>query len=278
MAERIILLGGAMGSLLQKCSAGSLPKGFPETMNLNQPELVTGIHRSYVEAGSEIIYTNTLGANAKKAKHAGFSVEDVVSAAVANARKACFTHTRVALDIGPIGEMPAPYGDYEEEEMFSVFTEIITAGNNADLIVLETMTDINEVLIAVKAARAISDLHVFATMTFTAFGKTIMGVTPEAAAKALTDAGVFALGMNCSLGPDEVYPIIEKLSSYTTLPLIVKPNAGMPDPKTGEYQIKPQEFADKMKRIADCGVRYMGGCCGTDPNYIKAMKSMVSQL
>ena len=278
MAERIILLDGAMGTLLQNNNAGSLPKGFPETMNLYQPELVTGIHQSYVEAGSEIIYTNTLGANAKKAEHASFSVEEVVSAAVANARKACDTHTRVALDIGSIGEILAPYGDFEEEEMFSVFTEIITAGKDADLIVLETMTDIGEVLIAVKAAKRLTDLPVFATMTFTSSGKTIMGITPEEMAERLTDAGVSALGVNCSLGPDEVYPIMEKLSSYTKLPLIVKPNAGMPDLKTGEYRVKPQEFADKMKRIADFGVRYMGGCCGTGPAYIRAMKSMVSRL
>jgi 5-methyltetrahydrofolate--homocysteine methyltransferase len=270
MAEHIILLDGAMGTLL--LSSGFNPKGFPETMNLAHPDLVTKIHRSYIEAGAEIVYANTIGANGKKAEQTGFCVREVVEAGIENARKACGKNTRVALDIGPIGELLEPYGALEEAQAYDLYSEMIDAGKGADLIVLETMLDLHEVLIAVKAARDLTALPVFATMSFTISGKTIMGVTPEQMVEALEDAGVAALGINCSLGPREAYPVMERLSRCAKLPMIVKPNAGMPDPKTGAYRVTPMEFAEELSKIVGLGVRYMGGCCGTNPEFIKALR------
>lgn len=274
--KKIVLLDGAIGTTLQRILPRT--KGFPEVINLTNPELVTKIQRAFVEAGSKILYTNTCGANGKKAAKEGFRVDRVVVAAVKNARAACGKDTRVALDIASVGEMMEPYGTLSADRAYGIFTEIVKAGGGADLVVLETMYDINELLIAIKAVKENSNLPIFATMTFTASGRTITGCTPEEMAGKLEAAGVEAIGINCSLGPEESYPIMKELSLYSKLPLIIKPNAGKPNPKTGEYAIGPEEFAQKMLSFTQLGISYMGGCCGTGPEFILALRKALDGM
>ena len=273
MAEhKIIYLDGAMGTMLQQAG---LPMGVvPESMNLTAPAVVTDIHRQYIEAGSQIVYTNTFGANRHKLARTGYDVTEVIQAAVACARAAAEgTEARVALDIGPIGQLIEPYGTMKFEEAYDVFREMMCAGAEAgaDLIAIETMTDLYEVKAAVLAARESCDLPVFVTMSFESNGRTFTGCSAEAMAAVLTGLGVDAMGVNCSLGPVELRPIVERIAKCTDLPLIVKANAGLPDPETGAYAITAEEFAREMVGYAKCGVRYMGGCCGTSPDFIRAL-------
>ena len=258
-----------MGTMLQK--SGLNPGRCPEALCLTAPEGVTAIHRAYVESGSQIVYANTFGANRYKLEGSGYTVAELIPAAVACARAACGdTGARVGLDVGPIGQLLEPYGTLSFEEAYDIYREVMLAGAaaGADLIALETMTDLYEVKAAVLAAKENTALPVFATMTFEENGRTFTGCTVEAMAAVLEGLGVDAIGMNCSLGPRELYPIAERLCAVTALPVIVKANAGLPDPATGAYNITAEEFAEEMVRFAALGVRYLGGCCGTDPAFI----------
>lgn len=258
-----------MGTMLQK--SGLNPGRCPEALCLTAPEGVTGIHRAYVEAGSHIVYANTFGANRYKLEGSGHTVAELIAAAVACARAACEgTDARVGLDVGPIGQLLEPYGTLPFEEAYDIYREVMLAGAaaGADVIALETMTDLYEVKAALLAAKENTTLPVFATMTFEENGRTFTGCTVEAMAAVLEGLGADAAGMNCSLGPQELYPIVRRLCAATALPVIVKPNAGLPDPATGAYSITPEAFAEEMARFAALGVRYLGGCCGTDPEFI----------
>lgn len=270
MEERkIIYLDGAMGTMLQK--SGLQPGHCPEALCLTDPDRITAIHRAYVEAGSNIVYANTFGANRYKLEKTGYTVDEIISAAVACAKRACEgTTARVALDVSTIGQLLEPYGTLPFEEAYDMYREIVTAGVKAgvDLIVFETMTDLYEVKAGVLAAKENSGLPVFVTMTFEENGRTFTGCTVEAMAAVLEGLGVDAIGMNCSLGPKELYPLAKRLCAATTLPVILKANAGLPDPATGEYSIDEHEFAEEMVKYAALGVAYMGGCCGTSPEYI----------
>ncbi len=270
--DRIILLDGAMGTMLQ--SAG-LPMGqVPELWNITHPETVSALQRRYVEAGSRVLYTNTFGANRYKAAGCGRSVAELVAAGVRCARAAAEGYdVKVALDIGPIGQLLEPLGALSFEEAYDIFREIVLAGAEAgtDLIVIETMSDLYETKAAVLAAKENSDLPVWVTMTFEKTARSFLGVTVPAMALTLTGLGVDALGFNCSLGPRELLPLIEELREWTDLPLILKPNAGLPDPATGEYHISPEEFAAELKKALDLGVTILGGCCGTTPEFIRAL-------
>ena len=272
--DKIILLDGAMGTMLQ---AAGLPVGqLPELWNITQPETVTAIQRRYVEAGSRVLYTNTFGANRFKASGCGRSVSELVSAGVLCARAAGEGYdVKVALDIGPIGQLLEPLGGLSFEDAYDVFKEIVTAGAEAgaDLIVIETMSDLYEVKAAVLAAKENSALPVWTTMTFEATGRSFLGVTVPAMALTLTGLGVDALGFNCSLGPKELLPLVRELREWTALPLILKPNAGLPDPATGTYHITPEDFAEEMKAALELGVCAMGGCCGTTPDFIRALSA-----
>ena len=273
--KEFILLDGAMGTMIQKSGAGY--RHSPETLNLTRPELITSFHRAYIEAGADIIYTNTFGANAYKLGDSGFSAERIIAAAIANAKKACEgTQALVALDIGPVGMLAEPAGAMRFEEAYDYFKQQIIAGADADSIVLETMTDLYELKAAVLAAKENSDKPVLATMTFERGGRTFTGVSPAAAALTLTGLGVDALGVNCSLGPDELEPVIKEMTRYTDLPLIVKANAGLPDPDTDEYDIMPDRFAACVRALLPYGVKLAGGCCGTTPDYIAALKDMLA--
>ncbi len=268
----VTILDGAMGTMLQ---AAGLPVGaLPELWNLTNPETVAAIQRQYVEAGSNVIYANTFGANRLKAAKSGHSPAELIAGGIRAARAAAGdAPVKVALDIGPIGQLLEPLGNLTFDEAYDIFREMVTAGEaaGADLVVFETMSDLTEVKAAVLAAKEHTRLPIWVTMTFEATSRTFVGVTVPAMALTLTGLGVDALGFNCSLGPEELLPMAEELRRWTHLPLILKPNAGLPDPATGAYTITPEEFAEAMEQALNLGVGILGGCCGTRPDFIAAL-------
>lgn len=274
LEKEFVCLDGAMGTMLQ---AKGLKMGeIPEVLNVEKPDWLVDIHKQYINAGANIIYANTFGANRYKLADCGYSVDELVSAGVANAKKACEdTDTLVALDIGPIGQLLEPTGTLSFEEAYDIFKEEIIAGKDSDLIVIETMTDLYELKAAVLAAKENSDKPVMCTMTFEENIRTFTGCSVSSMALTLEGLGVDAIGLNCSLGPKEIYPIVQELCKWTNLPVIVKPNAGLPDPVTNEYSITPYEFAKLMSELIPLGVKIFGGCCGTKPDYIKALSEML---
>ncbi len=275
--KKYICLDGGMGTMLQK---GGMPAGaIPELYNLSEPERIMTVHRAYIEAGSDMIYANTFGANRLKMKKTGKSAEELIRAGVANAKKAAEgTDTLVALDIGPIGQLLEPLGTMTFEEAYDIFREQVLAGREADVIVIETMTDLYETRAAVLAARENSDKPILVTMTFEERGRTFTGCSVAAMALTLEGLGVDALGVNCSLGPKELYPVVEELCRWTTLPVIVKPNAGLPDPVTGTFSVEPEDFAAAMADFAALGVKIFGGCCGTTPQHLKAAFDRLDEM
>ena len=269
--KEFVILDGGMGTMLQK--NGLKIGGVPEVLNITRPELLTSIHREYIDAGADIIYINTFGANSYKMKETGYSVNELVQAAVKNAKAATAgTQTLIALDIGPIGQLLEPTGTLSFESAYDIFKEIVIAGKDADLVVFETMTDLLEIKAAVLAAKENTDLPIMCTMTFERNMRTFTGCGVSNMALTLEGLGADAIGVNCSLGPDELMPVVEEMLKWTNLPVIVKPNAGLPDPVTNEYDILPEEFSKYMLQMADMGVKIFGGCCGTTPDYIRTLK------
>lgn len=265
--KNFILLDGATGTLIQK--SGVKYDHVPEVLNITHPELIESFHRRYIDAGSDIVYANTFGANAYKLQDSGYSVEEIIGAGVKIARKAVEgTDALVALDIGPIGQLLEPAGSMKFDEAYEYYKQQILAGKNADVIVFETMTDLYELKAAVLAAKENCDKPILTTMTFERNGRTFTGVSPACAAVTLTGLGVDALGVNCSLGPDELEPVVSEMSKYTNLPLVIKANAGLPDPNSNEYNIMPDKFAECVCSLLKYGVKVIGGCCGTNPDYI----------
>lgn len=275
MENKILLLDGGMGTMLQR--NGIQPGQVPEVLNITDPELITGIHREYVEAGSDIVYTNTFGCNRYKIKDCGYSITELAAAAVKNARAACEPDTKVAVSIGPLGQMLEPAGTVKFEEAYEAFKEVaVTAGEEgADLIVIETMTDLYEMKAAVLASVENTDLPVIASMSFEMSGRTFTGCSIEAMAATLEGLGVSAIGINCSLGPAEIFPLAQRLCKATCLPVFVKPNAGLPNPEDGSYNIDASQFVSIMEKYIDLGVAMMGGCCGTDPDYIGGLSQIL---
>ena len=261
-----LYLDGGMGTMLQK---SGMPAGeIPEKYNIEHPEQITAIHKAFLAAGSDIVYANTFGANRLKMKKSGYSVQELISAGIACGKAATAgTDAMVALDIGPIGQLLEPLGTLKFEEAYDIFREEIEAGTDADLIVIETMTDLYETKAAVLAAKEHSDKPVFVTMTFEENGRTFTGCTVSAMALTLEGLGV---DVNCSLGPKELLPVVEEICRWTTLPVIVKPNAGLPDPVTGAFSVLPDDFAEAMAAFAKLGVSVFGGCCGTTPEHLAA--------
>ena len=277
MTRPITILDGAMGTMLQK--AGLRLGDRPETLSLTAPEVVESIQRQYVQAGARLLLANTFCANAHKLDGTGYSVEEVVSASIAVAKRACAgTDAKVALDIGPIGELLEPLGMLCFDEAYALFAQMIRAGvrAGADAIFFETFSDLGEIRAGVLAAKECCDLPVYASMTFEQSGRTFLGVRADCAAMSLSALGVDAVGVNCSLGPKEMAPILAQMRSATDLPLILKPNAGLPDPATGEYHTTPQEFAQACAQMTDLGTAYVGGCCGTSPAFIMALREELS--
>lgn len=258
--NKFIILDGAMGTQLQ---AKGLKTGeCPEALSITHPEIVEDIHRSYINAGSMVIYTNTFGANSYKLAESGYSVKEVVSASVNVAKKATLgTSTLVALDIGPIGKLMEPTGSMSFDEAYIIYKEIIEAGKEADLIVFETMTDLAEIKAGVLAAKENSNKPILCTMTFEENMRTFTGCCISSMAITLEGLGVDAVGVNCSLGPVQLQGVIEELAKWTKLPIIVKPNAGLPDPATGMYNLKPVDFATSIaENIVPTGALILGGC------------------
>ena len=274
-SKKFIFLDGAMGTMIQESGADS--GHVPELLGITNPEIIMNIHKAYIQSGSDIIYANTFGANRFKLAGTGYTVEQVIKANVANAKKASEGKALVALDLGPIGQLLEPTGKLTFEESYNCYKEQVIAGTDADLIVLETMTDLYEVKSAVLAVKENSDKPLFVTMTFEENQRTFTGVSVECMATLLQSLGVDAIGVNCSLGADELYPIVKKLSENTNLPLIVKANAGLPDPVTNKFNVTPEQFAESNYRIADLSVKIFGGCCGTTPEHIKALVEKVNQ-
>lgn len=274
--DEFVILDGAMGTMLQRAG---LPVGvIPEIYTLEHPEILESIHRAYIEAGSKIAYTNTFSSSAHKLSGSGHTVDEVVTASVTVAKKATDGKARVALDIGPIGEMLEPSGTLTFESAYFQFKEIIVAGEKAgaDLIAFETFTDLAELRIAVLAAKENSTLPIFTTMSFEESGRTFTGALAESFAETMTSLAVDAIGVNCSMGPKQLMPIIRRIGAVSSLPLIVKANAGLPDARDGHYNISAAEFAEEMSECAEIGVKFIGGCCGTDPNYISALLNIMS--
>ena len=270
-----LFLDGGMGTMLQ--AEGLLLGGVPELWNLERPETITGVHRAYAEAGAHVVYANTFGCNRLKMARTGHTVEELIPAAIRNARASGAEY--VALDIGPIGQMLEPTGILKFEEAYDIFHEEIEAGKDADLIVFETMSDLLEVRAGVLAAQEHGNgKPILVTMSFEETGRTFTGCSVAAMALTLEGLGVDAIGVNCSLGPEELVPIVEELCRWTTLPVIVKPNAGLPDPVTNTYNFTPERFGTCMRTFAEMGAVIFGGCCGTTPAHIRAMADALSGM
>ncbi len=270
LKNKFVFLDGAMGTELQ--ARGLKLGGVPEILNFTHPEWIEDIHKTYISAGANIIYTNTFGANRYKLEETNKTTEEVITEAIKIAKSACKgTDTLVALDIGPIGQLLEPTGSLSFEEAYDIFKEQIIAGKDADVIVFETMTDLHEIKAAVLAAKENSSKPVLCTMTFEQNLRTFTGCSISSMAMTLQGLGVDALGLNCSLGPKELLPVVKELVKWTSIPVIVKPNAGLPNPETNTYDISPQEFSDYMIELSKLGVKIFGGCCGTTPKFIKSL-------
>ncbi len=273
--SEFVILDGAMGTMFQRAG---MPTGvLPEIYTLGHPEILESIHRAYIEAGSKLAYANTFSSNAYKLKDSGHTVEEVIGASVFAAKRAASGKVPVALDIGPIGEMLEPSGTLTFEKAYELHKEMLLAGvkAGADLVAFETFTDLAELRIAVLAAKENTSLPIFATMSFEESGRTFTGALAECFAETMTGLGADAIGVNCSMGPKKLMPIIRRIGAVSPLPLIVKANAGLPDARDGHYNITAQEFAAEMTECAEIGVQFVGGCCGTDPEYIAALRDVM---
>lgn len=275
-----IVFDGAMGTMLQ--AAGMKMGEIPEMLNITSPKLLVSIHEKYLNAGADVIYANTFGANRYKLEGCENSLKEIITAGINNAKKACENvkpEAMVALDVGPIGQLLEPTGTLAFEEAYDIYAEIVKAGGEAgaDLVVFETMTDLLEVKAAVLAAKENSELPVVCTMTFEQNMRTFTGCQVSAMALTLEGLGADAIGVNCSLGPKELEPVIEELSRWTRLPIVVKPNAGLPDPKTNTYDLTAEDFTEFMKELRKYGIKVFGGCCGTNPEFIRQLSEMLAQ-
>ena len=275
---KYIFYDGAMGTMLYKHGLKSGEK--PDLMNIKAPEAVESIHRMYVEAGSDIVCTNTFGSNSLNLEGTGYSPTEIITAAVGAAKKACAEKAKVALDIGPLGHLLEPAGDIEFERAYELFKEMAIIGEKAgvDFVAIETMSDIEELKAAMTAVKENTKLPILATMSFEKSGYTYMGCTPEIFVETAEEIGAAAIGLNCSLEPIEMLATAERIAKVTKLPLIVKPNAGLPDGVSGEYHTGAQDFAKQMTGFAKIGAKIIGGCCGTTPEYIKELKKAYTEL
>lgn len=277
--NNVLLFDGAMGTMLQK--KGLKLGGIPELLNLTDRELIKEIHREYLNSGSQVITTNTFGANEHKLAGSNASVEEIISAAVRIAKEAKQGYDAlIALDIGPIGELLEPLGTLSFDDAYHIFKRQVDAGIQAgvDIILIETMTDLYEVKAAVLAAKESCSLPVFVTMSFEDNGRTFTGCCAESMVATLSGLGVDALGVNCSLGPVQLKPIVSRILQYSTVPVMVQPNAGLPvviDGKTN-FDIDKYQFAEIIAEFVKDGVSIVGGCCGTSQEYIAEIKTKLS--
>ena len=276
LKNRILYLDGGMGTLLQ--AAGLAAGEHPEQWNLTHPEVIQAIHRDYYNAGSHVVNTNTFGANSLKFSDG--ELESIIKAAVQNARIARESSNGtqekfIALDIGPTGKLLKPYGDLDFEDAVAVFAKTVRIGVSCgvDLIMIETMSDSYETKAALLAAKENCDLPIFVSNAYGEDGKLMTGASPEAMVAMLEGMRADAIGVNCSLGPKQLRPVVERMLACASVPILLKPNAGLPESRNGktEYDISAVEFAEAVTEMIDMGVRVAGGCCGTTPQYIEAL-------
>lgn len=279
LSRKYVIIDGAMGTMLQK--EGLKVGERSESFNISNPEAVMKIHRAYAEAGADIITANTFGANELNLKSEGISVQEMIRKAV-NLAKGAAGDKLVALDLGPTGQLLEPYGDLTYEEAYNIFAKQVKAGveAGADVILIETMMDLEEAKAAILSAKENSTLPVLCTMTFSEGGRTLMGADAHKVAVTLQNLGVDALGANCSVGPKELMPVVEELLKYSTVPVIVQPNAGLPKLINGNihYDITAQEFSSHIENMAKLGVKIFGGCCGTTPEFITEVKRVLEKI
>lgn len=272
-----ILLDGGMGTMLQ--AAGLKLGARPEELNLTDPALIEGIHAQYAAAGSRIINANTFGASAHKLAGSAYTLEEVIAAGIANCKRACAPYGALAaLDVGPLGELLEPNGTLAFEDAVAEFGRIVRAGAaaGADLIFFETFTDLYELKAALLAAKENSTLPILASMSFEAGGRTFTGCTVESFAATVRGLGADAIGINCSLGPREIFPMAKRLAEAVpgSFPVFVKPNAGLPRADGSGYDITPQLYAMQMKPYRELHLFAAGGCCGTTPEFIRLLNGV----
>lgn len=274
--NRILFFDGAMGTMLveQGLRAGELP----EVYNMIHPEIIKSIHTKYVNAGADVITTNTFGANELKLETSMYTVEEVIPQAVRLAKEAA-GQKLVALDIGPIGQFIKPIGTLSFERAYDIFARQVLAGakSKVDLIIIETISDLYEAKAAVLAAKENSNLPIICTLTFQSNGRTLTGTDPLTMVNVLEGLGVDALGVNCSLGPKELVPVVEEILKFASVPVIVQPNAGLPRVANGQYyyDLSPKNYAKYLRDLANMGVRIFGGCCGTNPDFITETRELL---
>ena len=269
-----ILLDGGMGTMLQ--TAGLKLGARPEELNITDPALIEGIHGQYAAAGSRIVNANTFGASAHKLAGSAYTLEQVITAGIANCKRACAPYGALtALDVGPLGELLEPSGTLAFEDAVAEYARIVKAGEaaGADLIFFETYTDLYELKAALLAAKENTHLPILASMSFEAGGRTFTGCTVESFAATARGLGADAVGINCSLGPKEIFPMAKRLAEAVpgNFPVFVKPNAGLPRADGSGYDITPQLFALQMKPYRELHLFAAGGCCGTTPEFIKLL-------
>ena len=276
LKDNILIFDGAMGTMLQN---EGLPIGeSPEVFGMENPDKLLKIHKKYLEAGSNVLTTNTFGCNELKVSKLGYTVEEIIDNAVSVARKAIDECDKskprfVALDIGPIGEMLEPMGTLSFDRAYEIFKRQAIQGEKcgADLIIIETMMDLYEAKAAVLAAKENTNLPVICTMTFDENGRSFTGCLPESMVATIEGLGVDALGVNCSLGPKQLVPIVKTITEISSIPVIVQANAGLPVIENNQtiYKMTAKEFFQGAKNFVDLGVSIIGGCCGTNETFIK---------
>lgn len=279
-AERIVLLDGATGSNLRK--AGMPVGSCTELWTMEHPDLICSLQNAYVEAGSQIIYAPTFSANRISLSMHGLQdrMEELNTKLVQLSRSAAAGRALVAGDVTTTGKMLEPRGEMTYQELFEVYQEQITALANAgaDLIVAETMLDVEETLVVLDAAQSVCDLPVMCTLTLEADGSALYGGNAVEMVESLQEMGAAAVGLNCSVGPDQLEAVVRSMKAVAKVPVIAKPNAGMPvmdDKGMAHYNMDPLQFAQSMKRLVENGAQLVGGCCGTDPEYIRALANAV---
>ena len=278
----IHIFDGAMGTMLQE--GGLKPGGCPELMNLEQPDVVQKIHEAYIEAGATMIETNTFGASALKLDHYGLEdrVKEINEAAVKIAREASKGRAKIVGSLGPTGRFIVPLGDLEFEDAYQSFYEQAKtlADAGADYLLFETCIDIQEMRAGLLAAKDATSLPIICQLSYSEDGRTVTGTDPQTAAITLEALGADIIGVNCSLGPQELVPIVKTLAENCSVPISVLPNAGMPRLENGRtiFPMGPEEFASWGEKLVAAGATYLGGCCGTTPAHIKALAAAVKNL